>query len=831
NTVYRTGELVEIFDWEIIRKDGVTRIVESSVSPIRDATGDPIGFRGIVRDVTSHKQAETEREQLLAILEHRSTQLQTAAEVSRAVGSILDPEALAPQVVDLVRERFNLYYAGLFLIDQTGEWTDEPYKWAVLRAGTGKAGQQMLKQKHKLEIGGSSMIGWCIANKQARITLDVGEDAVRFENPMLPKTRSELALPLVSRGKPIGALTIQSDQEAAFSQADIAALQTMADQMANAIANARLYNRAQREINERKRAELEAQRRAAQATLVYEVGQRVSGELELEALLSEIVTAVRDAFDYYGAMLLLLDEETERLTLQAIAGGYTETFPQDLSYAIGEGMIGRAAATGEPQLSGDVAKTPYYVHKANEETKSELSVPIKSGHKVIGVLDLQGDKFNAFDESDILVMETMADQIGVAIRNAQLYNAMRQAEQRYLAVAESKVVGLGIMDPEENLIFANPAFAEMLGYTQDELVGVNLSQLAIPVESVGYQEQTQERELGLPQFAHSHYETALRRKDESTLNILVSGSPLTAADGSLQGTLAVIVDITERKQAEEALQGALEELARYTDSLERQTAQLQVGAEVAREAAAILDVQRLLDTAVRLISEKFGFYHAGAFLIDDPGEYAVMRAASSEGGQRMLDRGHKLSIGKVGIVGYVAATGKPRVALDVGQDATHFAHSDLPDTRSEMGLPLNVRGRTIGVLDVQDTLENAFSDNDVAALQTLADQLAVAVDNARLAERTEAQLRELGLLYGEYSASTWAELVSPERSLSYVYDRIDVMPVEKLSAPAIDMALMRGETIALTEPEAVSGTGEEKTLATPLKLHGQIIGSLGIQEI
>jgi PAS domain S-box-containing protein len=227
NTVYQTGEPAQAFDWEMIRKDGERRLVESSVSLTHDSTGAPIGFRGIVRDVTGHRQAEIERERLLTILEHRGTQLQTAAEVSRAVGSILDPEALAPQVVDLVRERFNLYYAGLFLVDQTGEWTGEPYKWAVLRAGTGEAGRQMLRQGHKLEIGGTSMIGWCIANKQARITLDVGEDAVRFDNPHLPNTRSELALPLINRGRPIGALTIQSDQEAAFTKEDIAALQTM----------------------------------------------------------------------------------------------------------------------------------------------------------------------------------------------------------------------------------------------------------------------------------------------------------------------------------------------------------------------------------------------------------------------------------------------------------------------------------------------------------------------------------------------------------------------------------------------------------------------------
>ena len=184
------------------------------------------------------KRAEAERERLLTALERRSAQLQTAVRVSSAVSSILDPDELIQQVVNLVRERFGLYYVGLFLVED-GQ--------AVLHAGTGKAGQKMLEARHKLEVGGESMIGWCVTNKEARIALDVGEDAVRFDTPFLPETRSELALPLISRGEAIGALTIQSTEEAAFSDEDVAVLQTMADQLANAIANARLYGALARE--------------------------------------------------------------------------------------------------------------------------------------------------------------------------------------------------------------------------------------------------------------------------------------------------------------------------------------------------------------------------------------------------------------------------------------------------------------------------------------------------------------------------------------------------------------------------------------------------------
>ena len=173
----------------------------------------------------------------------RTRGLQAAAEVSRATTSVLNPEALLQQVVDLARERFDLYYVGLFLLD-------EENRFAQLRAGTGEAGETMVMNRHQLEVGGVSMIGQCVAQAQARILLDVGEEAARFDNPLLPKTRSEMALPLRSRGRVIGAMTVQSTEEAAFDDADVAVMQTMADQVAVAIDNANLFAEAERALEE-----------------------------------------------------------------------------------------------------------------------------------------------------------------------------------------------------------------------------------------------------------------------------------------------------------------------------------------------------------------------------------------------------------------------------------------------------------------------------------------------------------------------------------------------------------------------------------------------------
>ena len=129
-------------------------------------------------------------------------------------------------MVELTRERFGLYYVGLYLVD----FAHEAGRWAVLRGGTGDAGRKMMAEGRRIEVGGDSMVGWCIANRQSRIEEHVSEEAALLKNPALPDTRSKLGLPLISRGQAIGAMTIQSAEPAAFAEEDITTLQTMADQ-------------------------------------------------------------------------------------------------------------------------------------------------------------------------------------------------------------------------------------------------------------------------------------------------------------------------------------------------------------------------------------------------------------------------------------------------------------------------------------------------------------------------------------------------------------------------------------------------------------------------
>lgn len=199
---------------------------------------------------------------------------------------------------------------------------------------------------------------------------------------------------------------------------------------------------------------------------------------------------------------------------------------------------------------------------------------------------------------------------------------------------------------------------------------------------------------------------------------------------------------------------------------QRRAVLLQASTQVSRAVAQLRDLNRLLSQVTHLISQYFGFYHVGVFLVDDASigqRYAVLRAANSKGGQRMLGRHHRLAVGLEGIVGYVTGTGQPRVTLDVGADSTFFDNPDLPDTRSELALPLRVGDEIIGALDVQSTKEAAFDQEDLALLTVLADQIAIAIENARLFQRSEAALEEAEETHRRYLRHEWDSFLSARR--------------------------------------------------------------------
>jgi signal transduction histidine kinase/CheY-like chemotaxis protein len=697
--------VVVIFNWLSSREMGRTLRRERELSAELQA------HRGALEQRVVERTADLER---------RAIQSQAAAEVARDATAVRDVVELMRTTVARISERFDFYHAGIFLVDESLEY-------AVLRAASSEGGQRMLARGHRLKVGEVGIVGHVALSGQPRIALDVGKDAVFFDNPELLHTRSEIALPLKVRDRVIGVLDVQSTEEAAFSEEDVEVLQTMADQVALAIENARLLEEGQRTLR------------------------------ELQTAYGEHIRTAWEGLETPPAF------EYDRVEVTRVAPGFPPGVEQ-------------AAVT------------------EREDGRSALVALLRLRDQVIGTLALEEtEEARRWTEGEIELVEAVSEQVALALENARLFEEAQRRLQELAVLNELSQALTTRLDVEGVLEEAYRGASRLLDTTNFYVAFYDpeTDDISFPLATEdGQRVQWRSRHIGqgLTEHIVRNQEPVLiqdnlpGRLEEMGIELIGRtacswlGVPLTIGDRVL-GVMAVQSHTPPRAYDDHdrdllmAIAGPVAiaiQNAHLFEETGRRATQLAAAAEVARDTTAILDVNRLLDETVHLICRQFGFYHAGVFLVDDAGEYAVLRAVASEGGQRMLKQGHKLAIGEVGIVGHVAATGEPRVALDVGEDAFHFATPDLPGTRSEMALPLTSRGRVIGVLDVQSTEGAAFTQEDVTTLQTMADQLATAIENARLFEeirRTAERLRELDRLKTQFLANMSHELRTPLNSI------------------------------------------------------------------
>lgn len=275
-----------------------------------------------------------------------------------------------------------------------------------------------------------------------------------------------------------------------------------------------------------------------------------------------------------------------------------------------------------------------------------------------------------------------------------------------------------------------------------------------------------------------------------------------------------------------------ENVSQRTEELNRRATYLEAAGQVAQNAISILDPQELISEVANLISEQFNFYHVGIFLIDEKNEWAILRAASSEGGHQMIARGHRLPVGKQGIVGYVTGIGQPRISQAIGEDKIHSITIELPDTRSEMALPLRARGEILGALDIQENHENAFSNEDVSVLQTLADQIALALSNAKLYQKAQETLAEVQGNRAGSGARGWAQVKGRGTRPMVRFSKGEVSKIDntEISIPGNTFKLpirVRGETIGEIEIQK-EDNAENELPEEELKLMETLSDQLGI---
>ena len=307
---------------------------------------------------------------------------------------------------------------------------------------------------------------------------------------------------------------------------------------------------------------------------------------------------------------------------------------------------------------------------------------------------------------------------------------------------------------------------------------------------------------------------AITTPEELVIGPLIFGAIIVALNTLINRLRQIVTDAraseTSRIVANEELlqlKNSLEtRINERTVELEHRASQMEAVASVARSITAVQELEELLPSICQVVSEQFGFYHTGIFLLDERSEYAVLQVANSKGGQEMLKRGHRLRVGATGIVGTVAGQGKSRVVLDVGADSAYFNNPDLPDTRSEIALPLKVGSQLVGVLDVQSKEINAFHEEDVAVLEILANQVSIAIGNARLFSQTKQSLEASQTIYQQFVEQDWARFVQTVKHTGYVYDGVKTTP---------------------TDNAAVSD--QSNAIKIPIRIRGLPVGSITIR--
>lgn len=282
-------------------------------------------------------------------------------------------------------------------------------------------------------------------------------------------------------------------------------------------------------------------------------------------------------------------------------------------------------------------------------------------------------------------------------------------------------------------------------------------------------------------------------------------------------------ELQQKENELRSIQATLEQrVGERTRELENQTQRLRAAAEIAKNVATSRNLEELLEKAGNLIQDRFGFYHTGIFLIDRNREFAVLTASPTDAGKEMIVDNHRLRVGDASLVGRVASNGEPLVSLGKDFDSAGFNKSYLPETRSEMALPLKVENNLIGVLDIHSEVSQAFNENDIAVLQILADQLATAIERTRLLQQEQQNLRELEQALGDTTRESWKSFAESGllNNSGYRFDNIRIQPINEISEFG-SKALQSGEIVTQSNEGQAA---DQQFIAIPIKLRGQPVG-------
>ncbi len=493
------------------------------------------------------------------------------------------------------------------------------------------------------------------------------------------------------------------------------------------------YRGVDKDITERRRS-----------ALVQQVLQTITSSAlsapDMHNLLATIHEAIKTLMPAENMYIALYDERVDLLTFPYYVDQYDEPMPPQ---KLGRGLTSYVLRTGKPLLvTPEIFKQLVEngeVQASGTPSVDWIGIPLKSGERINDVLAVQTYSQDArLTERDRDTLASMANQISIAIER-------KQSELELRALFASLTDVILVYDREGRYIRIAPTNPSRLFKPPEEMLGKKITEI-LPAELHEPFLNVIRSTLDTEQTHTIEYPLTI---GEKTFWFNASVSKL-----SEEQVFWVARDVTERRAFEE--------------TLKKQNEYLAISAEIGRLITSTLDLGTLFSRTVNLVRDRFGFYHAAIFIIDESGFNASVKAATGDACEEMLKRGHSLQVGSRSIVGTVTATGNPMVVNDTTTDPIHRPNPLLPDTRSETAIPLRIGKRIIGALDIQSTRPNDFSEDVVNILQTLADQVAVAIDNARsyeLAQQAINEMRELDRLKSQFLANMSHELRTPLNSI------------------------------------------------------------------
>lgn len=748
-------------------------------------------------DITSQKNLER---QIQGSLERRERQVETSTEIAQEIATAPVLETLFRQVVELVQARFGYYHAHVYTVEGNN---------LVMQEGTGVAGRKMKEKRHKIALAAKkSLVARSARTGESVLIADVSNEPGWLPNRFLPKTQSELAVPIMLRDEVLGVLDVQNDTIGSLNEEDELMLIGLCGQIAIAIE----HHRAETERQQAAEALRQSEARLAEALTMAQLGH---WELDIA---SQMFT-----FNDQFYALLATDAEQEGGYLMPLAQ-YAETFlpPEEVDLVAEETT--KAIETNDPNYQHELE---HRIIRA-DGTKGYFLVRIRA------IQDEQGQTIKAYGASQDITerkraetqiaerveLATFQAEVGLTLtQSTNLQEMLQRCTETIVEHLEAAFARIWLFDPIENMLELQ-ASAGLYTHLDGEHARVPINQSKISLIA-------QERQAHLTNDALNDPGVTDKAWAKREGMVAFAGYPLLIED-KLVGVIAMFArhplsDLTVQALGIITNSIALAVENRQTEAvLAKRATELETVTQLSTQVASVLEPEHLLQSVVDLTKEGFDLYHAHIYLLNETGNMLNLAAGAGEVGHQMVADHWRIPLYREdSIVAQTARSRQGVIVNDVLQTRNYLPNPRLPDTRSEMAVPIIAGDQLLGVLDVQADRLNRFIEEDLRIQTTLATQVAVALQNARSFERSEEALAELDLATRRLTREGWQSYLNTQTHaiMGFAYDLNELEAIED-TPPVIDPVepvlshslRVQGESIgqlALVEPQLMTDTAAE----------------------